>query len=86
MVYTPMVAARGMPSALREARRRRSLLQTEGTAWDVAAAVAFLASDQARWITGVVLPVDAGATAGDVEALSPRSDGAPLPGFGTVGA
>ncbi|HEV8638120.1 MAG TPA: glucose 1-dehydrogenase [Chloroflexota bacterium] len=85
MVYTPMVAARGMTPALREARRRRSLLQTEGTAWDVAAAVAFLASDQARWITGVVLPVDAGATAGDAEALSPRSDGAPLPGFGTTG-
>ena len=85
MVYTPMVAVRGMTPDLREARRRRSLLQTEGTAWDVAAAVVFLASDQARWITGAVLPVDAGATAGDVEMLSPRSDGAPLPGFGLAG-
>jgi NAD(P)-dependent dehydrogenase (short-subunit alcohol dehydrogenase family) len=82
MVYTPMVAVRGMTPALREARRQGSLLGTEGTAWDVAAAAAFLASDAARWITGVVLPVDAGATAGG-HSLSPRSDGQPLPGFGS---
>jgi len=64
MVYTPMVASRGMTPELREARRQRSLLQTEGTGWDIGEAVVFLASDAARWITGVVLPVDAGATAG----------------------
>ena len=64
MVYTPMVASRGMTPELREARRQRSLLQTEGTGWDLGEAVVFLASDAARWITGVVLPVDAGATAG----------------------
>jgi NAD(P)-dependent dehydrogenase (short-subunit alcohol dehydrogenase family) len=64
MVYTPMVYSRGMSVELREARRNRSLLKTEGTAWDVADAVLYLASDEARWVTGVVLPVDAGATAG----------------------
>ena len=74
MVLTPMVASRGMTPELREARRLRSLLQTEGTAWDVAFAALFLASDEARWITGVVLPVDAGATAGLSESPSPRSD------------
>jgi NAD(P)-dependent dehydrogenase (short-subunit alcohol dehydrogenase family) len=30
---------------------------------DIASAVLFLASDEARWITGVVLPVDGGYTA-----------------------
>jgi NAD(P)-dependent dehydrogenase (short-subunit alcohol dehydrogenase family) len=63
MVYTPRVYAAGMSEELREARRLRSLLQTEGTGWDVGQAVLFLASDEARWITGVTLPVDAGATA-----------------------
>jgi NAD(P)-dependent dehydrogenase (short-subunit alcohol dehydrogenase family) len=29
---------------------------------DVAAAVAFLVSDEAEWITGVALPVDGGYT------------------------
>jgi NAD(P)-dependent dehydrogenase (short-subunit alcohol dehydrogenase family) len=82
MVYTPMVAVRGMTPELREARRQASLLGTEGTAWDVAAAVAFLVSDAARWITGIVLPVDAGATAGG-RTFAPRSDGQPLPGFGS---
>jgi NAD(P)-dependent dehydrogenase (short-subunit alcohol dehydrogenase family) len=64
MVYTPMVYAGGMGPAQREARRMRSLLQTEGTGWDIGYAILFLASDEARWITGAVLPVDAGATAG----------------------
>ena len=66
MVYTPMVAGRMTPEA-REERRKRSLLQTEGSGWDVGHAVAYLASDEARWVTGVILPVDAGATAGQVK-------------------
>jgi NAD(P)-dependent dehydrogenase (short-subunit alcohol dehydrogenase family) len=73
MVYTPMVYSRGMPPEMREARRRRSLLQTEGTGWDVGAAVVYLASDDARWVTGIVLPVDAGATAGSVSSPVPPS-------------
>lgn len=70
MVYTPMVAG-GMTAEMRERRRLQSLLQTEGTAWDVAMAALFLASDDARWITGIVLPVDGGVTAG---APATRSD------------
>jgi NAD(P)-dependent dehydrogenase (short-subunit alcohol dehydrogenase family) len=80
-IFTPMVASRGMSRELREARQGASLLGTEGYGWDVAQAVAFLASDAARWITGVVLPVDAGRSSGTNFPLSPRSDGAPLPGF-----
>ena len=34
-----------------------------GTAWDVAYAALFLASDEARFITGVILPVDGGQSA-----------------------
>lgn len=63
MLYTPMMYAKGMSEETRQKRRNRSLLRTEGNAWDCAAAVRFLASDQARWITGSVLTVDAGATA-----------------------
>lgn len=39
-------------------------LQRVGVPEDVAAAVAFLASDDAAWITGIVLAVDGGKTAG----------------------
>ena len=35
-----------------------------GTAWDVAHAALFLASDEARFITGAILPVDGGMSAG----------------------
>ena len=31
-----------------------------GTAWDTANAALFLASDEAKFITGVLLPVDGG--------------------------
>jgi NAD(P)-dependent dehydrogenase (short-subunit alcohol dehydrogenase family) len=40
-----------------------TLLGTEGDGWDVGWAVAFLASDEARWITGATLPVDGGVMA-----------------------
>jgi NAD(P)-dependent dehydrogenase (short-subunit alcohol dehydrogenase family) len=47
-----------------ELRRQRNALvplgAKMGTAWDVAHAVAFLASDDAAFITGVLLPVDGG--------------------------
>lgn len=59
LLYTPMVAPR-MDADLRQIRRDAAPLHTEGTGWDVGWAAVFLASDEARWITGVALPVDAG--------------------------
>jgi len=63
-VWTPMVQAEAQDetarAALRERRRTGSLLKTEGTAWDIAHAVLFLTSDDARWITGQTLVVDGG--------------------------
>ena len=61
-VYTPMVYARGMTDELRERRRNASLLKVEGTAWDIGNAAVFLASDEARYVTGVILPVDGGVS------------------------
>lgn len=52
--------ADNLPEEAREPRRKMSALGTEGDCWDAAAAVLFLASDQARWISGQVLPVDGG--------------------------
>ncbi|KAI9368661.1 hypothetical protein BJX61DRAFT_550267 [Aspergillus egyptiacus] len=63
MLYTPMMYGAGMSEEAREARRKRSLLGTEGNGWDCATAVVFLAGPHARWITGAILPVDAGTTA-----------------------
>ncbi|NQV45916.1 MAG: SDR family oxidoreductase [Rhodospirillales bacterium] len=36
--------------------------EKQGSAWDIANAALFLASDEARFITGVLLPVDGGQT------------------------
>jgi NAD(P)-dependent dehydrogenase (short-subunit alcohol dehydrogenase family) len=45
-----------------ERDKRVPLGRKMGTAWDVAHAATFLASDRARFITGVALPVDGGAS------------------------
>ena len=61
LMYTPIVAGR-MTEEGRTMRRNAAPLGTEGTAWDVAWAAVYLASDEARWVTGIVIPVDAGLT------------------------
>lgn len=45
-----------------ERNARIPLGQRMGTGWDVANAAVFLASDEARYITGALLPVDGGLT------------------------
>jgi NAD(P)-dependent dehydrogenase (short-subunit alcohol dehydrogenase family) len=60
MVWTPMVEDLG--PELRERRRQASPLGVEGTGWDVGWAAVYLASDEARWVTGQTLVVDGGVT------------------------
>ncbi len=68
LMDTPMAvsggaAARGLDTATVRAERNRTvpLNRTMGTGWDTAHAALFLASDEARFITGAILPVDGGA-------------------------
>ena len=70
-LYTPMVAGR-MSEEMRDLRRRAGPLGTEGSAWDIAWANVFLASDESRWISGVVLPIDAGLLAATPLAMFPH--------------
>jgi NAD(P)-dependent dehydrogenase (short-subunit alcohol dehydrogenase family) len=59
-VWTPMVERLG-PEA-RERRKKASPLGTEGSGWDVGWGAVYLASDEARWVTGHILVIDAGLT------------------------
>lgn len=58
-VMTPHAMSK-LPADMRETRRKVGPLGIEGDAWDVAQAVLFLASDEARFINGVQLAVDGG--------------------------
>ncbi|PON18219.1 short-chain dehydrogenase [Candidatus Entotheonella serta] len=70
-IYTPMVA-QTMSEERRDLRRRAGPLGVEGTAWDIGWAAVFLASDESRWISGVVLPVDAELLATTPMAMLPH--------------
>jgi NAD(P)-dependent dehydrogenase (short-subunit alcohol dehydrogenase family) len=64
-VWTAMVD-RNCPTeddawALRRERAQRSVLPTDGDAWDVAEAVLYLASPAAKWVTGQTLAIEGGA-------------------------
>ncbi|HZM86531.1 MAG TPA: SDR family NAD(P)-dependent oxidoreductase [Blastocatellia bacterium] len=70
LMNTPMAIegisrARGIPKEELISQRdaRVPLGSKMGTAWDVAYAALFLASDEAKFITGVILPVDGGQSA-----------------------
>jgi NAD(P)-dependent dehydrogenase (short-subunit alcohol dehydrogenase family) len=63
-ITTPMVMSVSAPGPRAEfmntMRSEAGLLGTPADGWDVGWATGFLASDEARWITGAVLPVDSG--------------------------
>jgi NAD(P)-dependent dehydrogenase (short-subunit alcohol dehydrogenase family) len=63
-ITTPMVLSVSAPGPradyMNTMRAEAGLLGTPGTGWDVGWAATFLASDEARWITAAVLPVESG--------------------------
>jgi NAD(P)-dependent dehydrogenase (short-subunit alcohol dehydrogenase family) len=62
-VYEAFIPKDAIPEALAGFASMHPLGRI-GQPLDVANAIAFLASDEAAWITGIVLPVDGGVTAG----------------------
>ena len=70
LMNTPMAIeaisqSRGIPKEelIRQRDKSVPLNGQMGTAWDTAFAALFLASDEAKFITGVMLPVDGGQSA-----------------------
>jgi 3-oxoacyl-[acyl-carrier protein] reductase len=62
VIDTPMLRLMDDPAAGERYLREGVPLGRLGTADEVAAVVAFLASDEASYVTGVALPIDGGAT------------------------
>ena len=60
-IHSPMVSSM-LDDAGRARRAEITPLGIEGTAWDVAAVALFLASDEARYLTSLSIPVDGGVT------------------------
>mgnify|MGYP000626758572 CR=1 FL=1 len=62
LIYQQISGQYADAAAMAKARDAACPMGRMGTAWDIAAAAVFLASDEASYITGVCLPVDGGLT------------------------
>jgi NAD(P)-dependent dehydrogenase (short-subunit alcohol dehydrogenase family) len=60
LIYSQIAGHYASVDEMVAARNKVVPMGKMGTAWDVAAAAVFLASDEAKFITGVALPVDGG--------------------------
>ena len=60
LIYKQISSEYGSVEAMVTARNAAVPLGRMGTAWDIAHAAVFLASEEAQFITGVCLPVDGG--------------------------
>ena len=82
-ITTPMVHSVSAPGPQAEfmdrMRSEAGLLGTPGDGWDVGWAAAFLASDEARWITGATLPVDSGVLSVTPLLMAGHLRGVPAP-------
>ena len=58
LMWTPRVASGS--TDMRGTRRTSTPLPIEGQSWDIGWAALYLASEEARFVTGVILPVDGG--------------------------
>ncbi|MGZ4727606.1 MAG: SDR family NAD(P)-dependent oxidoreductase [Acidimicrobiales bacterium] len=82
-ITTPMVMSVSAPGPraefMNQMRSEAGLLGTPGTGWDVGWAAAFLASDEARWITGATLPVESGVLSVTPLMMAPHLRAIPEP-------
>ncbi|WP_306752175.1 SDR family NAD(P)-dependent oxidoreductase [Paracoccus actinidiae] len=76
LIYRQIAGQYSSVEEMQAARARMVPMGRMGTAWDIAEAALFLASDQAAFITGAAIPVDGGQTC----AMQPLSD---IPGSAT---
>lgn len=51
-----------MTDDMRQARINQNLMKQEGTGWDVGYGILFLCSKEAKWITGLIMPIDGGVS------------------------
>jgi NAD(P)-dependent dehydrogenase (short-subunit alcohol dehydrogenase family) len=83
-ITTPMVMSVSAPGPradfMNTMRSEAGLLGTPGTGWDVAWAAVYLASDEARWVTGATLPVESGVLSVTPLMMAPRLRSVPEPG------